>query len=113
MRSLVSRSVGVPIADDDLGALLDLVSAAATYEVGEQRFRVALAKTHLTLAKGLWATDEGRGRAYELGNFLSDTRNRLRRRAGQTPQAALTDLYSAARIRQITVLIDNLQEAVA
>lgn len=106
----VANRVDVPLTDGDLQALLDLIPAATTSASGEEGFRRTLAQTHIALAKRLWANDEGHGRAYELGNFLSDTWNRmLRPSVTQHPQTELSEIFGAARVQRVKVLIDNLQ----
>ena len=51
----------------------------------EEDFRTQLAAWHVELEKTLWAEREARGKAYELGNALSDTWNRVVR--GLRPSA--------------------------
>jgi hypothetical protein len=106
----VARRAGTPIADAELDALLAMTADAAGSTKGEQRFQVALARTHTALEKRLWAEDEGHGRAYELGNFLSDTWNRmLHPRAEGGPDAELALIFKDERVQRMKVLLDNLQ----
>lgn len=106
----VAQQAGAPLAAGDVDALKGLIGEAAESADGEERFRLRLAQTHVTLAKDLWANNESHGRAYELGNFLSDTWNRLLRpRATDHPQAELIEIFAAERIKRMKVLLDNLQ----
>jgi hypothetical protein len=106
----VARSVGAPLADDELEALLDLIPAAASSHDGEERFRGALVRTHIAFEKRMWAKDEGLGRAYELGNFISDTWNRLLRpRTTPDARAELFEIFRSDRVQRMKVLLDNLQ----
>jgi hypothetical protein len=63
----VADRAGAKLAEEDLQALIELVPAAAASQAGEDRFRGELARTHVAFAKRLWAEEESRGRAYELG----------------------------------------------
>lgn len=106
----VAQRVGVALAGDELEVLLDLVPAAAGSQAGEDRFRLELAGAHVALAKRLWAADEAHGRAYELGNFLSDTWNRvLRPRTAADSHGELLELFAPARVQRMKVLLDDLQ----
>ena len=106
----VAARAGVPLAEHELKAHIDLIPAAAASQAGEDDFRRELAQTHVAFAKRLWADEEAHGRAYELGNFLSDTWNRiLRPRTDPDPHHELLELFSAHRVQRIKVLLDNLQ----
>lgn len=106
----VAQRAGVPLAQDELAVLLRLVSPAATSPDGEEDFRDALERTHVELAKGLWAKDEGHGRAYELGNFVSDTWNRiLRPRATPSAHEELREIFATSRVQRMKALLDDLQ----
>lgn len=106
----VAERGGVALSEEDLQALLELVPAAAASQAGENHFRGEIARTHIALAKRLWAKEESRGRAYELGNYLSDTWNRvLRPRTTPDSHSELLELFSSDRVQRIKVLLDNLQ----
>jgi hypothetical protein len=106
----VADRAGAKLAEEDLQALIELVPAAAASQAGEDRFRGELARTHVAFAKRLWAEEESRGRAYELGNYLSDTWNRvLRPRTTPNSHTELLELFSSDRVARIKVLLDNLQ----
>lgn len=106
----VAQRVEAPVADDEREALLALIPGAAASDAGEERFREQLARMHVALAKSLWANDESHGRAYELGNFLSDTWNRLLRpRVTSHPESELGEIFAGDRVQRMKVLLDNLQ----
>jgi len=106
----VAERAGVALYEEDLQALLELVPAAAASQAGEDHFRGEIARTHIAFAKRLWAKEESRGRAYELGNYLSDTWNRvLRPRTTPGSHSELLELFSSDRVQRIKVLLDNLQ----
>ncbi len=106
----VAERVGVPLDGGELKTLVDLVPDAASSQAGEEHLRVALAQTHIAFAKRLWAEDEARGRAYELGNFVSDTWNRLLRpRTPRDPRSELLQIFRRDRVARIKVLLDDLQ----
>jgi hypothetical protein len=106
----VAARVEVPLDDEEQEALAGLASAAAASPEGEQRLRDALADRHLSLAKRLWAQDEARGRAYELGNFVSDTWNRLLHpRKPHAHAAELGEIFARDRVARMKVLLDDLQ----
>jgi hypothetical protein len=106
----VAERAGVTLSEEELQALLELIPAAAESQTAENRFRGELARTHIAFAKRLWAHEESRGRAYELGNYLSDTWNRVLR-PSTTPNShtELTALFSSDRVQRIKTLLDNLQ----
>ena len=64
------------------------------------------------MQKDLWARDESLGRAYELGNGLSDTYGRVcrayRDRAEDT-LATWQDVFLPERIERLKKLLDDLQ----
>ena len=106
----VAQQAGAPLAAGDVDALKGLITDAADSADGEERFRLRLAQMHIALAKDLWANNESHGRAYELGNFLSDTWNRLLRpRVTANPQAELAEIFAGGRIKRMKILLDNLQ----
>lgn len=63
---------------------------------------------HVDFAKRLWAGDEPQGKAYELGNFLSDTWNPL-----SIPDAdrrtELRIVFQRQRVERMKLLLDDLQ----
>jgi len=105
----VAESVGVAMAGPDRDRLLELAKVAGDSAKGEAAFRSALARLHLSFEKRLWAVDEPGGKAYELGNFLSDTWNRLTRREPEARAAELRAVFDPIRVERIKLLLDDLQ----
>lgn len=104
----VASRAGVPIGDGKLRALLALAATAESSTRAEQEFRDLVAARHVDFAKGLWATDEPRGKAYELGNFLSDTWNPLDV-LGADKRTELSTVFETERVGRMKVLLDDLQ----
>ena len=64
------------------------------------------------MQKDLWALDESAGKAYELGNGLSDTYGRVcraYRRDAEDALATWEDVFLAARVERLKKLLDDLQ----
>lgn len=105
--------VGAPIDPDELEELLRLAGDAASDEASECMLCERLQAWHVRVETELWATQEARGRAYELGNFLSDTWNRtLRTLRAHDPGAVARELravFSPERVERIKVLLDELE----
>lgn len=109
----VAARVGVALSEAELTGLLGLADGAGRSAVREQTFRSELARQHLSFEKRLWASDESCGKAYELGNFLSDSWNRmLRPQALDDPHEELRDVFGAVRIERMKRLLDDLQARV-
>ena len=109
----VASRVGVAIAEPELDRLSELANASGTSAEAQQAFRVALARQHIEFDKRLWAADEPSGKAYELGNFLSDTWNRvLRPRVHPDPHSELVEIFSPVRVQRMKLLLDDLQTRV-
>ncbi len=109
----VAADAGIPIEADELRRLLALAGPAAANAEGEEAFRRALARQHVTFAIGLWASDEPAGKAYELGNFISDTWNRvLWPRTTPDPASELREVFAPVRVARIKLLLDDLQARV-
>ena len=109
----IAARVGVALADAELEELLGLASRSGASANGEQAFRSRLSDLHIELEKRLWALDEAAGKAYELGNFLSDTWNRvLWPRVKPDPHGELVEIFSPVRVQRMKVLIDDLQARV-
>jgi len=105
----VAQTVGVAMQAPDRDRLLALAAVAGASPKGEEAFRAALARQHLTFEKRLWAVDEPAGKAYELGNFLSDTWNRLMRSEPEARAAELRAVFHPIRVERIKLLLDDLQ----
>jgi hypothetical protein len=121
-----ARRAGLPQCADALDALVPVARAAADSN-DCAAFREALSARHIEIDKQLWASSEGKAKAYELGNGLSDTYNRIRRASrGSTSDACsewravfhpdriqrlkdrLHDLQSRLDPRAVTVVSDHL-----
>jgi hypothetical protein len=73
----------------DLDELVALARSAPGSAAAAEAFRARLRSCHIEIQKDdLWALDEAAGKAYELGNGLSDTYGRVcraDRRDGEDP----------------------------
>lgn len=109
----VASRVGVAISEPDLDRLLELADGSGGSQEAEQAFRKQLARQHIEFEKRLWAADEPSGKAYELGNFLSDTWNRVvRPRVKPDPHSELLEIFSPMRVQRMRLLLDDLQTRV-
>jgi hypothetical protein len=108
-----AQRIGIGLQDAQLVALLALVDDAVASPEGEQAFRDAIAGVHLSFDKQLWTREEASGKAYELGNFISDTWNRvLWPRTTPDPQSELHEVFGAVRVQRMKLLLDDLQARV-
>jgi hypothetical protein len=109
--------IGAAIPEQQLSELLEMAERAGSApSEHEEAFRARLAAWHVELEKRLWAEHEARGKAYELGNSLSDTWNRvvraLRGDESDNEPRVVTELrtvFSTRRKQRIKVLLDDLQ----
>ncbi|MDX6719952.1 MAG: hypothetical protein QOJ63_2206 [Solirubrobacteraceae bacterium] len=109
----VAAGAGIPLEDEELTRLLDLAAGASASPAGEQAFRADLAQQHIAFEKRLWAANEPSGKAYELGNFLSDSWNRvLQPRIRSDSYSELCEIFSPVRVARIKLLLDDLQARV-
>jgi hypothetical protein len=109
----VATGAGVPFDGAELTRLLALADGASASPAGEQAFRAEIAHQHIAFEKKLWAAHEPSGKAYELGNFLSDSWNRvLRPRIRPDPHSELCEIFSPVRVERIKLLLDDLQARV-
>jgi hypothetical protein len=110
-----AQRAGVPIDPDEMRELMDLAGSAPASEEAENRLHERIASWHIGLATALWADEVAKGKAYELGSFLSDTWNRVvlaMRRRGESDAlvaAELRAVFSDHRVQRIKVLLDDLQ----
>ena len=115
-----AKRVGALIAEERLAELLKMAEKAGSAPSSdEEDFRTQLAAWHVELEKTLWAEREARGKAYELGNALSDTWNRVVRglrpsaQGDSSPESRVTAelraVFSEERKQRIRVLLDELQ----
>lgn len=75
-------------------------------------FRAHLRRCHIELQKDLWALDDATGKAYELGNGLSDTYGRIccaYRQDGTCVTTTWKTVFGTSRIEGIKRLLDDLQ----
>jgi hypothetical protein len=110
----VAERARAPIAASRLAKLLRLTMGAGESAEGEVEFRDEIARLHVTFAKELWAQSDVSGKAYELGNFLSDSWNRIaspKVHRGD-PQAELTEVFAPVRVERMKLLLDDLQSRV-
>jgi hypothetical protein len=80
--------------------------------VAAEAFRAEVRRCHIDLDKDLWARDESAGKAYELGNGMSDTYSRIRRAYGgstEDPKTAWDKTFHSDRIERLKKLLDDLQ----
>jgi hypothetical protein len=95
-----------------LDALVDRARLAPGSPVAAEAFRARLRCCHIEVQKDLWALDESAGKAYELGNGLSDTYGRVcrtYRRDDEDVDAAWREVFMPARIERLKKLLDDLQ----
>jgi hypothetical protein len=106
----VATGAGVPVEGAELTRLLAMADGASASPGREQAFRAEIAHQHIAFEKRLWAADEPSGKAYELGNFLSDSWNRvLAPRICPDPHSELCEIFSPVRVDRIKLLLDDLQ----
>lgn len=107
-----ARRAGVGSQKRALKGLVPYALQAPRSTEGVDRFRAELRRCHVELAKALWARDEAAGKAYELGNGMSDTYSRIRR-AYDGPEAAQRsaweNVFNPGRIERLKRLLDDLQ----
>jgi hypothetical protein len=107
-----ARRAGVTSEGADLDALVGLARAAPGSRAAADAFRARLRSCHIEVQKDLWALDEAAGKAYELGNGLSDTYGRVcraYRREGEEPSETWAQVFLPARIERLKKLLDDLQ----
>ena len=106
----VAARVGVAVEAPTLDEVLALAARSGASGAGELAFRERLSQLHVDFEKRLWASDEPSGKAYELGNFLSDTWNRvLRPPIKADAYEELQEIFSPVRVQRMKRLVDDLQ----
>jgi hypothetical protein len=106
-----ARRAGLPQSADALDALVPLARAAAQSKDCAE-FRAALSACHIEIDKELWANSEGNAKAYELGNGLSDTYNRICRATRSSASDAgkeWCDVFDTKRIQRLKDRLHDLQ----
>jgi hypothetical protein len=77
----------------------------------QERYRAAVRGWHVDILKDLWARDEALGRAYELGNGLSDTYGRVSRAYREDerdPAQVWSEVFHRDRVERLKKLLDDL-----
>ncbi len=109
----VAKRLGIALDGAELAQLVELARKAASSEADEKAFRDELAHRHVVFDKQLWTANEQRGKAYELGNFISDTWNRVAHpRVKPDPASELVEVFSPMRVERMKLLLDDLQTRV-
>jgi hypothetical protein len=107
-----ARRAGVTSDGADLDELVALARSAPGSAAAAEAFRARLRSCHIEVQKDLWALDEAAGKAYELGNGLSDTYGRVcraYRRDGEDPGETWAQVFLPERIERLKKLLDDLQ----
>ena len=107
-----AQRAGVTAKGASLEDLVSSARAAADSAPAAEVFRSRLRRRHIEVQKDLWARDEALGKAYELGNGLSDTYGRVCRSYRLDAEDALEtwkDVFLPERIERLKKLLDDLQ----
>ena len=108
-----ARRAGIVAESESLERLIAYARKAPESDRDAERFREEVRCCHVALSKALWALDEAAGKAYELGNGLSDTYSRVRRSyAGELDaeeRTAWAEVFEHGRIERLQRLLDDLQ----
>jgi hypothetical protein len=107
-----ARRAGIASRAHALEQLVSYAREAPTSSDAAEAFRSEVRKCHVELSKELWAGDEAAGRAYELGNGMSDTYNRICRSymvADEEPATAWESMFASGRVERLKKLLDDLQ----
>jgi len=107
-----ARRAGLASGSASLEQLRPSARRAPTSPEAAEAFRVEVRRCHIELDKDLWAHDESAGKAYELGNGMSDTYSRVRRAyrgSRQGRKTAWTKAFGHDRIERLKKLLDDLQ----
>ncbi len=107
-----ARRAGVTSKGAALDQLVERARAAPGSHAAADAFRAQLRTCHIEVQKDLWALDEAAGKAYELGNGLSDTYGRIcraYRRDGEDPSATWEQVFLPERVERLKKLLDDLQ----
>ncbi|MGH2985260.1 MAG: hypothetical protein ACRDLO_01060 [Solirubrobacterales bacterium] len=107
-----ARRAGIPARAHMLEQLVPYARRAPHSSEAAEAFRTEVRNCHVELSKELWARDEAAGRAYELGNGMSDTYNRICRSylvADEEPRTAWARMFASDRVERLKKLLDDLQ----
>jgi hypothetical protein len=107
-----AERAGVTSKSASLTALVEVARETAEADHLHEAFRERLRDCHVEINKDLWSRSEALGKAYELGNGLSDTYG-LVCRAYRDPKAdrerAWMRVFAEGRIERLKKLLDDLQ----
>jgi hypothetical protein len=108
-----ARRAGIEAEAETLEELIAHAHEAASSDEAAEVFRGEVCDCHVELSKALWALDESSGKAYELGNGMSDTYSRIRRSYsgdgdGEEPASTWMDVFDTGRIERLKRLLDDL-----
>jgi len=107
-----ARRAGIISGGAALERLLPSARRAPGSAQAAEAFRAEVRRCHIELDKDLWARDESAGKAYELGNGMSDTYSRIRRAyqgSSEERTIAWMDAFAPDRIARLKKLLDDLQ----
>jgi hypothetical protein len=108
-----ARRAGIGSTADSLERLTPLARKAPVLDQAAEEFRAGVRDCHVEIAKELWASDEAIGKAYELGNGMSDTYGRICRSYRETCHRPVTEtwleVFGPDRIKRLKKLLDDLQ----
>lgn len=107
-----ARRAGIVAQRRSLDQLLSQAREAPNSPEAAEAFRRDVRCCHIGLQKELWAQDEAAGRAYELGNGMSDTYSRISRayrERDEEPATAWRRVFARERIKRLQRLLDDLQ----
>jgi hypothetical protein len=106
-----AKRAGVTSPEASLCSLVDVAHATAA-DGTHAELRAQLRERHVEIMKDLWCRSETLGKAYELGNGLSDTYGRVCR-VYRGPDAlhevAWKQVFDPERIERLLRLLDDLQ----
>ena len=103
---------GVTSEPASLVSLISVARKTGNREHPREAFREQLRACHVEINKDLWARSEALGKAYELGNGLSDTYGLVCRayRGGNADRAqAWRQVFGRGRVERVKKLLDDLQ----
>jgi hypothetical protein len=107
-----ARRAGIAAKASELEDILPDAAEAPDSAEAAERFRAKIRSFHIEISKELWAGDEAAGKAYELGNGMSDTYNLVRiayRTRSEDLTAAWKRVFRKRRIERLEKLLDDLQ----
>lgn len=106
-----AKRAGIERDRTELEALTSIGRESAEDSSRQQAFRDALRAWHVDIIKDLWSRSEALGRAFELGNGLSDTYGRVSRAYRENPADAAQvwrEVFDRERIERLKTLLDDL-----